>query len=219
MWDEHVIKGKTRKITIGKRPLACQFSFCFVCPSFALLLAPFSFTIAKKPLFSMVTIMFLFALLFARSSLRKHLGTLLRTISKPGAKPVLCWSFRWSVADMLAFQSIMPQGFPLAARWSFRWSLVCCSFVVSFVSHRPACSSIPCKIRLSGYLLFVNPFVGHSFRHAKYPTCVTNIQPCGSYGGQSYRQPQILFAQNSPYFALYVVFIFTPIFIAHCLYL
>ena len=40
------------------------------------------------------------------------------------------WSFRWSVADMLAFQSIMPQGFPLAARWSFRWSLVCCSFVV-----------------------------------------------------------------------------------------
>ena len=100
-----------------------------------------------------------------------------------------------------------------------RWSFVGYSFVVLFVSHRLACSSIPCEIRLSGYLLFVNPFVGHSFRHAKYPTCVTNIQPCGSYGGQSYRQPQILFAQNSPYFALYVVFIFTPIFIAHFLYL
>lgn len=189
MWDEHVIKGKTRKITIGKRPLACQFSFCFVCPSFALL--------------------------FARSSLRKRLGTLLRTISKPGAKPVLCWSFRWSVADMLAFQSIMPQGFPLAARWSFRWSLVCCSFVVLFVSHRLACTSTRYGIRLLERILFV----GHSFRHAKYPTCVTNIQPCGSYGGQSYRQPQILFAQNSPYFALYVVFIFTPIFIARCPYL
>lgn len=197
------------------------FLFClpFVCPSFALLLAPFSFTIAKKPLFSMVTIMFLFALLFARSSLRKHLGTLLRTISKPGAKPVLCWSFRWSVADMLAFQSVTAQDFPLVARWSFRWSLVCCSFVVLFVSHRPACTSTRYGIRLLERILFVILFVGHSFCHAKYPTCVTNIQPCGSYGGQSYRQPQILFAQIRPYFALYVIFIFAPIFIANCLYL
>jgi len=219
MWDEHVIKGKTRKITIGKRPLACQFSFCFVCPSFALLFAPFSFTIAKKPLFSMVTIMFLFALLFARSFLRKHLGTLLRTISKPGAKPVLCWSFRWSVADMLAFQSIMPQGFPLAARWSFRWSLVCCSFVVLFVSHRPACTSTRYGIRLLERILFVILFVGHSFCHAKYPIRVTNLLPCGSYGARSCHQPQILFAQIRPYFALYVIFIFAPIFVAHFLYL
>lgn len=88
--------------------------------------------------------------------------------------------------------------------------VVCCSFVILLVGHRPACTSTSYGIRLLERILFVILFVGHSFRHAKYPTCVTNIQPCGSYGGQSYRQPQILFAQNSPYFALYVVFIFTP---------
>lgn len=38
-------------------------------------------------------------------------------------------------------------------------------------------------------------------------------------GGQSCNQPQNLFAQIHPYFALYVIFIFTPIFIAHFLYL
>lgn len=81
----------------------------------------------------------------------------------------------------------------LVARWSFCWSVVCCLFVI--------------------------PFVGHSFCHAKYPIRVTNLLPCGSYGARSCHQSQILFAQIRPYFALYVIFIFTPIFIAHCLYL
>lgn len=96
---------------------------------------------------------------------------------------------------------------------------VCCSFVVLFVSHRPACTSTRYGIRLLERILFVILFVGHSFCHAKYPIRVTNLLPRGSYGARSCHQPQILFAQIRPYFALYVIFIFTPIFIAHCLYL
>lgn len=95
------------------------------------------------------------------------------------------WSFRWSVENMLAFQSITAQYFPLVARWSFRWSLVCCSFVVLFVSHRPVSTSTRYGIRLLERILFVILFVGHSFCHEKYPICVTNFQPRGSYGGQS----------------------------------
>ena len=97
--------------------------------------------------------------------------------------------------------------------------VVCCSFVVLFVSHRPACASTRYGIRLLGRILFVILFVGHSFCHAKYPIRVTNLLPCGSYGAQSCHQPQILLAQIQPYFVLYVVFIFTPIVIANCLYL
>ena len=70
-------------------------------------------------------------------------------------------------------------------RWSFYWSVVCCSFVVLFVSHRPVSTSTRYGIRLLERILFVILFVGHSFCHEKHPICVTNIQPCGSYGAQS----------------------------------
>lgn len=194
----------------------------FVCPSFALLFAPFPFTIAKKPLFSIVAIVFLFALhlpsepfvsilksygapsqnqvqnLFSAGCLLVVLLVILKLTNSPNHFSarlsgrillvnllVVRWSFCWSVTSMLALQFVTVQGFPLVVRWSFRWSLVCYSFVILFVSHRPDCSSNPCDIRLSGNILFVNPFVGHSFCHAKHPICVTSFQRCGSYGAQS----------------------------------